>query len=94
MFVPGITDERDGLFEITFHSKTHYQKRSYQCIKCMVMLFSKCRFAYSLLNSNPDLKKRWWQAVEWLNEELERVSRPIIKFPVNFSDRIMKTILI
>lgn len=39
----------------------------------MVMLFSKCRLAHSFLNSSPDLKKRWWQAVEWLNEELDRV---------------------
>lgn len=69
----GIQEEREGLFEITFHSKAHYQKRSYQCIKCMVLLFSKCRQAYSLLNSSSDLKKKWSQAVEWLSEELDRV---------------------
>lgn len=69
----GISDEREGLFEIVFHHKSHYQKRSYQCIKCMVLLFSKCRQAYILLNSNLDLKKKWTQAVEWLSEELDRV---------------------
>lgn len=71
----GLSEDRDGLFEITFRSKTHYQKRSYQCIKCMVMLFSKCRLAHSLLVNTPDLKRKWWQAVEWLNEELDRVRK-------------------
>ncbi|XP_065223298.1 probable ubiquitin carboxyl-terminal hydrolase FAF-X isoform X3 [Planococcus citri] len=75
----GLSPDRDGLFEITFRSKTHYQKRSYQCIKCMVMLFSKCRLAHNMLNSDPNLKKKWWQAVEWLNEELDR--RPFVSSP-------------
>ncbi|XP_024615605.1 probable ubiquitin carboxyl-terminal hydrolase FAF-X [Neophocaena asiaeorientalis asiaeorientalis] len=36
----GIPDDRDGLFDTIQRSKNHYQKRAYQCIKCMVALFS------------------------------------------------------
>ncbi|MGH0127356.1 UNVERIFIED_CONTAM: hypothetical protein FKN15_039386 [Acipenser sinensis] len=31
----GIPDDRDGLFDTIQRSKNHYQKRAYQCIKCM-----------------------------------------------------------
>ncbi|XP_071949723.1 ubiquitin carboxyl-terminal hydrolase 9X-like isoform X2 [Antedon mediterranea] len=68
----GIPDDRDGLFDTIQRSKNHYQKRAYQCIKCMVALFSSCAAAQSLLNSNGDLKRKWNWAVEWLGDELER----------------------
>ena len=41
----GIPDEhtaREGLFDIIQKSKSHYQKRAYQCIKLLVALFSQC----------------------------------------------------
>ncbi|KAG8450507.1 hypothetical protein GDO86_002966 [Hymenochirus boettgeri] len=68
----GIPDDRDGLFDTIQRSKNHYQKRAYQCIKCMVALFSNCSVAYQILQSNGDLKRKWTWAVEWLGEELER----------------------
>ncbi|XP_076235119.1 ubiquitin carboxyl-terminal hydrolase-like faf [Calliopsis andreniformis] len=68
----GVPDEREGLFEIIQRSKHHYQKRAYQCIKCMVQLFSKCRPAYQLLHQSPELKKKWMHAINWLHEELEK----------------------
>ena len=37
----GIPDDRDGLFDTIQRSKSHYQKRAYQCIKMMVMLFTQ-----------------------------------------------------
>lgn len=53
----GIPDDRDGLFDTIQRSKNHYQKRAYQCIKCMVALFSNCSVAYQILQvwsySNP-----------------------------------------
>lgn len=59
----GIPDDRDGLFDTIQRSKNHYQKRAYQCIKCMVALFSNCSVAYQILqvpsftNRDPDLIK-------------------------------------
>ncbi|XP_051753215.1 probable ubiquitin carboxyl-terminal hydrolase FAF-X isoform X2 [Ctenopharyngodon idella] len=68
----GIPDDRDGLFDTIQRSKNHYQKRAYQCIKCMVALFTNCSVAYQILQSNGDLKRKWTWAVEWLGDELER----------------------
>lgn len=68
----GIPDDRDGLFDTIQRSKNHYQKRAYQCIKCMVALFSDCPVAYQILQGNGDLKRKWTWAVEWLGDELER----------------------
>uniref|UniRef100_UPI0035900D99 ubiquitin carboxyl-terminal hydrolase 9X-like n=1 Tax=Myxine glutinosa TaxID=7769 RepID=UPI0035900D99 len=72
----GIPDDRDGLFDTIHRSKNHYQKRAYQCIKCMVSLFSSCPVAYQILQSNGDLKRKWSWAVEWLGDELERRPYP------------------
>ncbi|XP_071163274.1 ubiquitin carboxyl-terminal hydrolase 9X-like isoform X2 [Mytilus edulis] len=69
-------DEKDGLFDTIQRAKNHYQKRAYQCIKMMVSLFSVCRPAKEMLQSNGDLKRKWTWAVEWLNDELERRPYP------------------
>ncbi|XP_033356836.1 probable ubiquitin carboxyl-terminal hydrolase FAF-X isoform X1 [Bombus vosnesenskii] len=68
----GVPDEREGLFEIIQRSKHHYQKRGYQCIKCMVQLFSKCRPAHQLLHHSSELKRKWIHATDWLHEELDK----------------------
>lgn len=68
----GLPEERDGLLETISRSKTHYQKRAYQCIKCMVALFSKCRAAQVMLHNHADLRRQWHQAVMWLQDELDR----------------------
>lgn len=73
----GLPDERDGLLDTINRSKNHYQKRAYQCIKCMVALFSKCRTANAMLHAQSDLRRQWTQAVEWLQDELER------RYPAN-----------
>jgi len=68
----GVPEEREGLFDTIQRSKNHYQKRAYQCIKCMVTLFSNCRPAHQLLHTNGEIKRKWTLAVEWLQDELER----------------------
>ncbi|XP_023706840.1 probable ubiquitin carboxyl-terminal hydrolase FAF-X isoform X1 [Cryptotermes secundus] len=68
----GVPEEREGLFDTIQRSKNHYQKRAYQCIKCMVTLFSKCRPANQMLHTNGEVKRKWTLAVEWLQDELER----------------------
>ncbi|KAB7498699.1 putative ubiquitin carboxyl-terminal hydrolase FAF-X, partial [Armadillidium nasatum] len=68
----GIPDEREGLFETMLRTKNHYQKRAYQCIKCMVALFATCKAANRMLNTNEELKRKWTAAVYWLSDELER----------------------
>ncbi|XP_001604458.2 probable ubiquitin carboxyl-terminal hydrolase FAF-X isoform X1 [Nasonia vitripennis] len=68
----GVPDEREGLFDTIQKSRTHYQKRAYQCIKCMVQLFSKCRSAHQFLYQNAELKKKWALAIEWLQDELDK----------------------
>lgn len=70
--IKGVPEEREGLLDTIQRSKNHYQKRAYQCIKCMVTLFSKCRTALAMLHTNTDLKRKWASAVEWLQDELER----------------------
>ncbi|GFU01705.1 probable ubiquitin carboxyl-terminal hydrolase FAF-X [Nephila pilipes] len=72
----GIPDDREGLFDTIARSKNHHQKRSYQCIKVMVALFATCPAAAQMLQSNGDLKRKWTNAVEWLNDELERRPYP------------------
>ncbi|XP_059479532.1 probable ubiquitin carboxyl-terminal hydrolase FAF-X isoform X3 [Neocloeon triangulifer] len=72
----GVPEEREGLFETITRSKGNYQKRAYQCIKLLVSLFYKCRNASALLTTNPDIKRRWVQAVDWLQDELERRPYP------------------
>lgn len=70
--IKGVPEEREGLLDTIQRSKNHYQKRAYQCIKCMVTLFSKCRTALAMLHTNADLRRKWTAAVEWLQDELER----------------------
>ncbi|KAL1140578.1 hypothetical protein AAG570_000508 [Ranatra chinensis] len=68
----GVPEEREGLFDTIQRSKNHYQKRAYQCIKCLVALFSQCRQALQLLISNAEFKRKWTHAIEWLQDELDR----------------------
>ncbi|KAA0188934.1 hypothetical protein HAZT_HAZT007000 [Hyalella azteca] len=68
----GIPDEREGLLEIVQRTKSHYQKRAYQCVKCLVTLFSSCPAAALMLAGTPEIKRRYTECVEWLNEELNR----------------------
>ncbi|XP_011304639.1 probable ubiquitin carboxyl-terminal hydrolase FAF-X [Fopius arisanus] len=75
----GVPEEREGLFDTIQRSKNHYQKRAYQCIKCMVSLFSKCRPAHQLLYQNAEMKRKWLLAIDWLQDELEK--RPYTSAP-------------
>ncbi|XP_059219639.1 probable ubiquitin carboxyl-terminal hydrolase FAF isoform X3 [Stomoxys calcitrans] len=68
----GVAEEREGLLETIQRSKTHYQKRAYQIIKCLTQLFHKSPVALQMLNSNPSVGKHWNIAVEWLQDELDR----------------------
>ncbi|KAK6644525.1 hypothetical protein RUM43_000792 [Polyplax serrata] len=63
----GITDSdaKEGLFDIVTKSKTHYQKKAYQCIKCMTTLFSKCRAAHALLTGTEEIRRKWVHCNEW-----------------------------
>lgn len=73
----GVPDEKEGLLDTIERSKNHYQKRAYQCVKCMVTLFTKSRAALSMLHSRADVRKQWAQSVSWLQDELER------RYPAN-----------
>lgn len=68
----GMQEDREGIFDTIIRNKSHYQKRAYQCIKCLVTLFSSCSVAHNLLRSTPDFKSKWSAAVTWLQEELDR----------------------
>lgn len=63
----------------------------------MVTLFVSCPAAVQMLQSNGDLKRKWSSAVEWLNDELERVgyyfffsllTKPISRIKVVISLRL------
>ncbi|CAG9771327.1 unnamed protein product [Ceutorhynchus assimilis] len=81
--IKGLRDEREGLFETITRAKNHYQKRAYQCIKCLVALFSKCRVAQDMLMCQTDLRLPWASAVAWLQDELERKYPPNSQYPYN-----------
>lgn len=49
-----------------------YQKRAYQCIKCLVQLFNQSRVALNMLHSTVEVARQWAHAVEWLQDELDR----------------------
>ncbi|XP_037946182.1 probable ubiquitin carboxyl-terminal hydrolase FAF isoform X2 [Teleopsis dalmanni] len=68
----GVAEEREGLLDTIQRSKTHYQKRAYQIIKCLTRLFNKSPVALQMLNSNQNVARNWIIAVEWLQDELER----------------------
>ncbi|XP_067634379.1 probable ubiquitin carboxyl-terminal hydrolase FAF isoform X3 [Eurosta solidaginis] len=68
----GVAEEREGLLETIQRTKTHYQKRAYQIIKCLTQLFHKSQVALQMLNSNAGIARHWIMAVEWLQDELER----------------------
>lgn len=68
----GVAEEREGLLEIIQRTKTHYQKRAYQIMKCLVQLFKASACAHDMLVSNLKVTTQWVMACEWLREELER----------------------
>lgn len=68
----GIPEEKEGLLDTINRSKNHYQKRAYQCVKCMVTLFNKSQAALTMLQSHADVRRQWTQAVTWLQDELEK----------------------
>jgi hypothetical protein len=69
----GVQDDREGLFDTIQKSRNICQKRAYQCIKCMVQLFSKCKLAHQFLSQTEELKKKWLLAIDWLQDELDKV---------------------
>lgn len=71
----GVMDDRDGLLDTIQRSKAHFQKRGYIIIKMLVHLFRRVPTAHAMLKSNPRIGKQWTDAVEWLQEELERRDR-------------------
>lgn len=46
----------------------------------MVYLFNKCRAAHQFLFQNAELKKKWLHAIDWLQDELEKVKLICIQF--------------
>lgn len=40
----------------------------------MVNLFTKSPHAFKIMRENPDMKEKWYNAVDWLHDEMERVS--------------------
>jgi hypothetical protein len=70
--VKGFPEDREGLLETIQRNRMNYQKRAYQCIKCLVHLFRKSSIALNMLHGNPTISGAWSAAVEWLHDELER----------------------
>lgn len=70
--IPGVSEDREGLLDTIQCNRQNYQKRAYQCIKCLVQLFRKSQVALQILQANTQIMRSWSQAVEWLHDELER----------------------
>lgn len=70
--IPGVSEDREGLLDTIQRNRLNYQKRAYQCIKCLVHLFRKSPLALNMLHANPQISRPWSSAVEWLHDELDR----------------------
>lgn len=68
----GVSEDREGLLDTIQRNRLNYQKRAYQCIKCLVQLFRKSPLAHSMLQGNQGISRPWARAVEWLHDELDR----------------------
>jgi ubiquitin carboxyl-terminal hydrolase 9/24 len=68
----GVSEDREGLLDTIQRNRLNYQKRAYQCIKCLVHLFRKSPLALNMLHANPQISRPWAAAVEWLHDELDR----------------------
>lgn len=68
----GVSEDREGLLDTIQRNRLNYQKRAYQCIKCLVQLFRKSPLALNMLHANPQISRPWARAVEWLHDELDR----------------------
>uniref|UniRef100_A0A2S2P301 Putative ubiquitin carboxyl-terminal hydrolase FAF-Y n=1 Tax=Schizaphis graminum TaxID=13262 RepID=A0A2S2P301_SCHGA len=66
-------NDREGVLDTILRHKNQYQRRSYQCIKGLVGLFMRIPMAHKVVLQNTDLKRKWVEAVDWLQEELNRV---------------------
>jgi len=65
-------DNSHSLFDIFSKLKLFNQKRAYQFIKMILQLFTNCKKAYNLLQTDEVIKRRWTHAVRWLREQFER----------------------
>jgi ubiquitin carboxyl-terminal hydrolase 9/24 len=72
LFPSGVSEDREGLLDTIQRNRLNYQKRAYQCIKCLVHLFRKSPLALNMLHANPQISRPWAAAVEWLHDELDR----------------------
>lgn len=77
----GIPEDREGIFDTIARNKSHYGKRVYQCIKCLVTLCSTCPLALRIIDTSNDLKSKWFTSIKWLQDELER--RPYTGYQYN-----------
>lgn len=80
----GTTDDREGIFDTIARNKSHYGKRVYQCIKCLVSLIDNCPLALRIIDSNTDLRVKFQASIKWLQDELER--RPFSSGVYNFNN--------
>lgn len=67
-----MSEDREGLLDTITRNRLNYQKRAYQCIKCLVHLFRKSPVALDMLHTNRTISQAWSVAVEWLHDELDR----------------------
>lgn len=65
-------ENHQSLFDIFSKSKNSYQKRAYQCMKVLQGLFTNCEKANQILQTDPEIKRQWIDAVHWLRDQLER----------------------
>jgi len=68
-----ISEDREGVLDTILRHKNQYQRRSYQCIKGLVGLFMRIPISHKVVMQHPELKRKWIDAVDWLQEELNRV---------------------
>ncbi|CAF3635592.1 unnamed protein product [Rotaria socialis] len=59
------------LFDIFSKLELSSEKRAYQLVKTLYLLFAKCGSAVSLLQTDQDVKRHWIHVVRWLRDQLD-----------------------
>lgn len=68
----GLSDDKDGLIDIVDRNKTSHPKKAYLFMKCITNMIERGNVAHKVIQSSPELSRKWNLAIDWLNHELDR----------------------
>lgn len=78
-------NEKNNLLDTILRDKIQHQKRAYHCIKFLVSLFTNCEISLLILQNDIEIRDKFSQAVNWLNDELDQHSLNSNQYGYNWS---------